>query len=1419
MRSPHRAIPRTCSARRGLSRRRSVCLFLVLVLIAVTAPPITFLEATSTWARTYQGSGDAFGTGILRMQDGDIVITGTLDGSLLVTRLTSEGEVRWSNTYGTGATTAGEMTRAIACTPGGMLVFREHQLIRLNDTGTVRWARNYSIYKGPGAWRVTAFTDAVQLADGGFVGCGVSHDGRVFLCRLKADGAVIWAKAYPLDRFIGARFLVLAGGGFLLCATSSEETNGTHTVGLMWLNADGKVQRSLAYLDTTTPKSTYGQMMNIAMTSTGPVLCQWRYSGGCFGTNIIKLDMAGSVQWTTWAGGLRRGSADAGLWGIDVGPDGSIALVGATTEFSEHDDYGYDGLAMKVTAGGDIAWMSTIDREVFTVAGHPGAVVAMDDGGLAWAATSHRATTTVWNAFVIRMGADGSAGKLGSYLTRVDIGNTRLVRIEHPTVTSAASTRTSEAITCESEDVQVQPTDAGLVGTDVEGTALAMLTLQPLYPAERATPSSIMQGGTMYRYYTVLDANGAAVTGAELRYHGPFSSTTMTATSDEHGEIVFSFVVPRSAGTQHWDSTLTIDRVRVNGRRSVLSGVPDFATDVLPLSWSTNWMMGSGIAGKVGLGIGGGVFGAAQQAGGMVVTRTAADPARDGNSSMSVADSMSAESAIGVQGDLGKVRLGTVQAKAADASAKATVGTFIDFATLFNQPSECSSTDKLMAALALLCGVSQVTSAGVTTIMGVAQSAIAAALSSDVEMQHVTGGMSIGISGDVAGVALELARSDKKTSSGASTVKSLSGVSIAKAGVGEKFLLSITGYPGAGEVSGKAAVQINASFSVLEALGYSVLGWSSADAVSAEVVVDPLDTSFERFVVTMSAPPDDRVESQETRLTVNQSVLGTAATAAIEQLMTLAPASTSPPDERIVISREFCGEILRGIVNAVSSIAIPYERVVTQDRNPTSIEVGLGVNILGTEVDLAIKPVWGRYQSFPVERGVFVPVDEELRIGRMVKLESYPASLFSAQVDSLSSVIVELLKVVGELLSKVWDIATGILSSAKDTILSTGAGLGSALAGGATTVFQKGTSIMLSPLSMTPDAFPVFVATSSTRRVTLVGAPSEAGAFAVGGTYVLEPEGGTLSKPAMLTISCSPSVMGTRDPSSLSIYRYDPAARVWSPFPTTYDSTKQAFSAQITQTGGYCVGTDTAPPAFELLLPSGTPPVVTTPLPQLTLACRDAGSGILPSTFTASIDDKPVQADWSASALQGTVTVVDPLAEGGHILTVRAEDGAGNKGSATFDLAIQQAPAPPILRLGAVTSTDVQLEVQSGTGGGQPTSFVLWRTEPATGTVYHRIGSASPETGTYVDTDVQPGKTYVYVATGMTSATAEGPMSEPLRATTPPSPGSDNQTGGTEHADDGLPLWLVVMFLVILVMVGAVVVMVILKHPGRPPAA
>ncbi len=343
----------------------------------------------------------------------------------------------------------------------------------------------------------------------------------------------------------------------------------------------------------------------------------------------------------------------------------------------------------------------------------------------------------------------------------------------------------------------------------IDDTALDVLTLEPLYPDSAGTPSSIMVGGTMYRYFRVLDARGRTVPSVAIEYSGPFSPDTATATSDAHGEIVFSFAVPAAFAPQRLNSTLTTGQVSVGVRVVSLSSTPVFATDVLPLSWSTNWMMGSGLSGKGGLGLGAGVFVAGQEAAGMVLTRTAGDPARSGNGSMSVADSLSAEAAIGAQGQLGgKARLLTVQAQGPNASAQLSLGTFVDFATLFNEPSQCTTMDKLMASLTLLCGVEHCASVGQTTMLSLAQGAIVSALSDEVDFEHLTGGVTAGISAEAS-----LAKLDLLAQRSSSNSPTLGGVSFGTASFGERAVLSITHFPTPGELSGTAALEFEVSVS------------------------------------------------------------------------------------------------------------------------------------------------------------------------------------------------------------------------------------------------------------------------------------------------------------------------------------------------------------------------------------------------------------------------------------------------------------------------------------------------------------------------------------------------------------------------------------------------------------------------------
>jgi hypothetical protein len=105
------------------------------------------------------------------------------------------------------------------------------------------------------------------------------------------------------------------------------------------------------------------------------------------------------------------------------------------------------------------------------------------------------------------------------------------------------------------------------------------------------------------------------------------------------------------------------------------------------------------------------------------------------------------------------------------------------------------------------------------------------------------------------------------------------------------------------------------------------------------------------------------------------------------------------------------------------------------------------------------------------------------------------------------------------------------------------------------------------------------------------------------------------------------------------------------------------------------------------------------------------------------------------------------------------------------------------------------------------------------GPVYHRMGTVRAGTGAYVDKEVQSGATYLYAATGLTSADTEGPMSEPLQAVIPGVPGGQEGMENGEHPAR-LPLVLVLGGLAALAVMAAAALAVVLALRKRrlPPA-
>jgi hypothetical protein len=186
----------------------------------------------------------------------------------------------------------------------------------------------------------------------------------------------------------------------------------------------------------------------------------------------------------------------------------------------------------------------------------------------------------------------------------------------------------------------------------------------------------------------------------------------------------------------------------------------------------------------------------------------------------------------------------------------------------------------------------------------------------------------------------------------------------------------------------------------------------------------------------------------------------------------------------------------------------------------------------------------------------------------------------------------------------------------------------------------------------------------------------------------------------------------------------------------------------------------------------------------------------VPSTFAATLDDKPVEAPWSSATQSAVLTVADPLEAGTHTLAVEGSDGSGNRGSATFDFNVSLPPGQAVLRLKEATSEQVDLQLEAGPlatgqGGSSPAAYDIWRTDPGPGVAYTRVAtvtpdSGSPGSGAYTDTDVLPGETYRYVAVALSEEKVEGTGSEPVTVTVPGSPATETTTVTTSGSENGV---------------------------------
>jgi hypothetical protein len=386
---------------------------LILLASAGTLPALGAISRHNTWARTYGGAGVEQAYSVHQTSDGGFVVAGSTSSSgagssdAWLIRLDPSGQIIWRKAYGTvgndfavGAqqTTDGGFIVSAFTSPSG---FADSAWIFKTDAmGNVQWQNKYA---GFGC----CILPTQQTIDNGFILAGFTDSsgmGDVQVLRLNSTGAVIWARTYGNPTAFDAAFSVqtMPDGGFVVAGI----TNGYEVNGL--IVGDFRVFKIDALGDFVWQHA-YGGLgadyaISIAKTSdNGFIVAGWTDSFGAGGNDawVLRLNNTGGVIWQKAYGG----KGDYVAFSVGQTSDGGFIVAGSTNSSGAG---GRDAGLFKLTSTGNIVWQKTYGgpRDDYAVSAEQ-----TTDGGFVFAATTLSFGNGNSDVWILKLNQDGSISK------------------------------------------------------------------------------------------------------------------------------------------------------------------------------------------------------------------------------------------------------------------------------------------------------------------------------------------------------------------------------------------------------------------------------------------------------------------------------------------------------------------------------------------------------------------------------------------------------------------------------------------------------------------------------------------------------------------------------------------------------------------------------------------------------------------------------------------------------------------------------------------------------------------------------------------------------------------------------------------------------------------------------------------------
>lgn len=433
-----------------LIRRTLLSILLLLISLKFfscgTETPVTNTNPPQAlFQKHYGGSGDDYAYALALTSDGGFIAAGSTTSfgavipDIYIIRLTSDGKIVWSRTY--GGTIIEAANSIVQTSDGGFIVAgvtnsfgagqNDMYILRLTSEGNSVWAKTY------GGMTQDAGVSIVQTSDGGFIAAGTTNsfgagNYDMYVVRLSSDGGVMWSKAYGGTNVDGAASIIqTSDGGFIAAGSTYSFGAGVSDMYAVRIASDGSLIWSKTYGGATDDGA-----LSIKQNSDGGFITAGytnSFGAGDYDVFVVRLSSDGSIVWGKTYGGPQFDATN----NITRTSDGGFALAGRSSSFGTGNG---DMYLLRLTSDGSVSWSKTLGGSNVDVAF---SIVQASNGGFA-AGGYTNSYGTGYDMYVVRLGSDGSV--CGNSTNPSTIVSLPTVLTSTPTtVTTTASTVTNTA--------------------------------------------------------------------------------------------------------------------------------------------------------------------------------------------------------------------------------------------------------------------------------------------------------------------------------------------------------------------------------------------------------------------------------------------------------------------------------------------------------------------------------------------------------------------------------------------------------------------------------------------------------------------------------------------------------------------------------------------------------------------------------------------------------------------------------------------------------------------------------------------------------------------------------------------------------------------------------------------------------------